>query len=175
MKRTGVLLIAASCAAISSCVPRTLVAPATHPQDLFPDTSAWKPILAYATDWIRPVSGVRDVAPTTPWIIELPSAEDPWPSVQATLSSNLAARAAVPSDSTYRMLRITPLRVRGDTAEVQLVTGRHRRCPEGSGTSGHENAQSISVVRVSTPTGPQWSAARSGMHAAGSYVCFDRT
>ena len=148
------------------------MASAGDPQDLFPDTSAWKPILAYVTGWIRPASDVRDVESTTPWIIELPSAENPWLSVQAALSSKLVARAAVPTDSTYRSLRITALRVRGDTAEVQFVEGRHRRCPEGSGTSGHEYAQIIVVVRVSTPVGLQWSKARSGMHAAGSHVCF---
>lgn len=172
MKLLSVLFIATTCAGLASCASRGHVRPAVDPQDPFPDTSAWKPILAYANVWLRPTVEARDSNKDTPWKIELPSADNPWPTVRAILSRNLGARAALPSDSMYRTLRISPLTIRGDTAEAQLVTGRHRRCPQGSGTSGHENSQIIVVVRVPTTAGPQWSSARSRIHGAGSYVCF---
>lgn len=166
---TGLTMVAlgtmVACASIGRADPPDRL------QDLFPDTSVWVPILAYTSSWLNlPAESPEDSA-ITPWSIELPSTQAPWPDVETMLRHKLGARAPVASDAAYSTLQITPLTTRGDTIETQLRTGSRRSCPDGLPMKGNFGTQVLYVLRVDSPGGRVWSEARRGISAAGHSRC----
>jgi hypothetical protein len=137
------------------------------------DTSAWRPLLQHLVQTLAPYIG-RAATDTVaqPWTIAFPDTTGRWKHIVAHFNTILRARKPTSSDSAYFELRVSPLRLSGDTAFAQFHYGLRKRCANGQFKGGYGNYAEPFVVRI-VPNGfPMWTAAREPRVMHGDSSCW---
>jgi len=126
------------------------------------DSSAWKPITIYVVEQLAPYisRAAVDSAPQ-PWVMSFPAAGPELARFAQHLKTILRATDRVFSDSIYYELKISPLRISGDTAFVRIQNGMTQLCKPPSKLGGYGNSEEVFVVRMSIGSFVTWSAAHS--------------
>lgn len=129
---------------------------------VMPDTTLSRPLVQYVFEMLAPyISRAASDTLVRPWRIELPSSEDPWPSVEQHLMVTLRARPVTEADSQYHHLSFGPLRMSGDTARIRIMTGLTRICPDAPRPGGYTDVDEVYWSRFKAGPFYLWGAVRS--------------
>lgn len=133
------------------------------------DSVAWQRVLVYVVSALSSelVRGAADKS-AQPWRLRLPTDEPQQRLLESQLRTILRVRPVMADDSVIHTLEIGPLRIRGDTARVEVRVDETRRCSGTTRTTGFGWMTTVLVPRH--PQQRFWGAAFSRSTYAGDRV-----
>ena len=158
--RTACLLFVLGLSACASPGP-TAKTPPPSPTPLVA-AGPWLPLQRFIMEHLdQSIARASGLTATEPWRFYLPLEDPALKRFAPYVRQVLRSRDVVPPDDSFKILRIGPLMLVGDTAEVSLAVGGMFRCPGETRERGWGSFETVRTVRDSVGTwSPAWSYRR---------------